>query len=768
MSRRQPLSTGPSSVLDLIVGLTPVLVGIVVVWTLLIPAATTDAPPGAHIVPAWDLYTYFLPKYVYGSRELLAGRLPTWNPYEFGGVPFLATAQPAALYPPKILAFALNDPSLALRVFLFGHFVLMALTFGLFCRSQGIRWVGLFVGTAFWTLGTPILNSNYHPSRIANLAWIPLMFLYGTRITTTGSIRTAAALAAITTLQILAGYPEFALHGALLLGLYVVAVWLVDSSVTPPWRSIPLLALSFALAGLTAALQVLPFFEVLRWAERSLVTAELVERFSASEGSVQLRAALGMLGSFAPAVPALVGFVLAGLVQRRAVPATSGLLLCVAVIGIGWFYLRRLPGLEALQHPFAWLYTMQFFLAWLAAIGADRVFDRLAACGVCVTRAVVAFSALVWMMVAGARAIGEATLPAHAFAWVYTQQNPSLAAAGAVGSWNTSNVFAVGGASMLFVALIGLGRTHSRTIAVVAVAAMLAGHIIAFPFGLPAPALAPPDAPDSAGQRIRPEDRGSGRVLSLVDPYFGAPLFDRIEHVVGMEASLPPPRARAALRHLELSVAARRLNWSVLAQRPGYLDTLDVSVVVAPRMAAPQLEHAGLQPAASSSETLSVLLNTDRPGRAWGVHAVRIVDSPDAALAELMSPDFDPARVAILEAPTSKAYPAESSLPPTAATVRYPDPSIAEVNIEMAADGLLVLADACAPGWHAQVDGHPTTIHCANFLVRAVELERGPHHVTFEYRPDSVRWGLRLSAIGVILTVLLLIFGNKASSRLQR
>jgi len=45
----------------------------------------------------FDFYGYFLPKYVYGTEEVLAGRLPIWNRYEYSGIPFLATAQPAVL-----------------------------------------------------------------------------------------------------------------------------------------------------------------------------------------------------------------------------------------------------------------------------------------------------------------------------------------------------------------------------------------------------------------------------------------------------------------------------------------------------------------------------------------------------------------------------------------------------------------------------------------------------------------------------------------------
>ena len=108
-----------------------------VLWGWFVPRATESAPspPG---FDTWDFHNYFLPRYVFGTQELLAGRLPLWNRLEFAGMPFLATLQPAALYPPKILAFALFDPEAAMKTFLVAHYVLLIGGFLLFLRSQGI------------------------------------------------------------------------------------------------------------------------------------------------------------------------------------------------------------------------------------------------------------------------------------------------------------------------------------------------------------------------------------------------------------------------------------------------------------------------------------------------------------------------------------------------------------------------------------------------------------------------------------------------------
>src|ERR1044071_1134409 len=72
---------------------------------------------------SYDFQSYFLPRFVYGSQELGHLRFPLWNPYEYGGVPFFATAQPEVLYPPKALLFALLRPHTAYWAFMALHFV---------------------------------------------------------------------------------------------------------------------------------------------------------------------------------------------------------------------------------------------------------------------------------------------------------------------------------------------------------------------------------------------------------------------------------------------------------------------------------------------------------------------------------------------------------------------------------------------------------------------------------------------------------------------
>src|SRR5215510_12116438 len=59
----------------------------------------------------YDDFTYYYPTFEYAFRELRAGRMPWWNPYQHCGSPFFATAQHLLLYPFSLLFLVLPAPS---------------------------------------------------------------------------------------------------------------------------------------------------------------------------------------------------------------------------------------------------------------------------------------------------------------------------------------------------------------------------------------------------------------------------------------------------------------------------------------------------------------------------------------------------------------------------------------------------------------------------------------------------------------------------------
>ena len=65
---------------------------------------------GLRSFPPGDFTDHFLPFSLFQRAELLAGRLPLWNPYTFSGHPFLADVQAAVFYPLSNLVLALTLP----------------------------------------------------------------------------------------------------------------------------------------------------------------------------------------------------------------------------------------------------------------------------------------------------------------------------------------------------------------------------------------------------------------------------------------------------------------------------------------------------------------------------------------------------------------------------------------------------------------------------------------------------------------------------------
>ena len=66
------------------------------------------------------------------------------------------------------------------------------------------------------------------------------------------------------------------------------------------------------------------------------------------------------------------------------------------------------------------------------------------------------------------------------------------------------------------------------------------------------------------------------------------------------------------------------------------------------------------------------------------------------------------------------------------------------------AEGYLFLKDAWYPGWRAWVDGQPASIERADTYFRAVHLDAGPHRVEFRFEPESLRWGVALTALSLL------------------
>ena len=130
------------------------------------------------------------------------------------------------------------------------------------------------------------------------------------------------------------------------------------------------------------------------------------------------------------------------------------------------------------------------------------------------------------------------------------------------------------------------------------------------------------------------------------------------------------------------------------------------------------------------------------------VEQVSVAESEEQELATVALPGFDPRSEAVVRADEVGSTPP----PRSSGTARVAAEENARVTLDATLDrpGLVVLADAWAPGWSVAVDGEPARAVQANVVTRGVVVPAGRHEIVGSYRVPGLRLGLALSAIGLL------------------
>jgi hypothetical protein len=151
-------------------------------------------------------------------------------------------------------------------------------------------------------------------------------------------------------------------------------------------------------------------------------------------------------------------------------------------------------------------------------------------------------------------------------------------------------------------------------------------------------------------------------------------------------------------------------------------------------------------------------LNPDAFGNAWFVDSLRIVDTPNEESDALNTLNLR--NTAVLDKQFTDFAANFVAGHDSAATVyltKY-TPEYVEYDSKSAKDGVAVFSEIYYPyGWKAYIDGKPTEHFRVNYMLRALNIPSGEHHIRFEFRPDSIKKGdrLALASLGILaLTIL--------------
>jgi hypothetical protein len=208
---------------------------------------------------------------VFLHETLGQGEIPWWNPYAFGGYPFLALSHTEALYPPNWVA-AQFDPYFAYGAFIAVHLMVAGLGMFFLLRSMGLSAAPVLFGAVVFMLNGMFATRHGHPQFVATACWLPWALLGVQWLTGGRRAQGALLVATCTAMAILAGHPSIYVFGYYLVGAWLLARLFVTCRGDPrsqrAWIAL-LFALAFLIGVGLASTQLLATFEISHFSARA-------------------------------------------------------------------------------------------------------------------------------------------------------------------------------------------------------------------------------------------------------------------------------------------------------------------------------------------------------------------------------------------------------------------------------------------------------------------------------------------------------------------
>lgn len=708
-----------------------------------------------------DMASFLLPLYRFAQANLRRGILPLWNPYLYGGAPFIGESQAGLFYPVNWAVWLLGPPISyrSLETLSLFHIWWAGLGTYLFLRDHRGHVASLAGAVAFMFSDLFIIHFG-NLNLIAVAAWLPWVFWAYGRALARREARWAIAAGVLLGIGTLAGHLQMTLFIGLALAIYtLLTTWLVNRSLIT-YHDLAFLLLAAVVAMGLAAVVLLPAVEMTRHTARAAWDYGQTVGFSLSPAQwigllipaffgrgpqfhwgLWPRVEVGYIGILPLILAALAltmrrekhDWMLAGL-------AAVGMLFALGVYSLPHGWLTALvPGLGQLRAPARFIFVFDFAVAALAASGLDALlgeWDAEARRGFDLTwRNLKRVAFLAWGI----------AVPLAYLALLLTQDRDSAMFTRLSVTLISVVFFAAFLAlSLLLLAARRLNWARMETLGALAIA------LIFIDLGS-----------SGAYNDLSHEDpaRGFAEHGALVTFLQSQPGPFRIDTRTDIDRLWQP--AMALVHGLEdvygianpLTLAAPARYWEGIGSRSSPLyDFLNIGFVIARKDVV--LDWSKFELAFGGDAELNVYRNRRVLPRAFLVHHAVAVGDAEAAWAALHAPGFDPATMVVVEGGRALENAAGDGERVGFLARGLND---MELEVQAAAPGYLVLSEVYYPGWRATVDSRPARVLRANYAFCAVEIpEAGTHRVRLWYAPASFQVGAALS----VVTLLLLVGGT--------
>jgi hypothetical protein len=795
-------------------------------------------------VPIW-----FAPELRLARHALQAERaLPAWNPWARNGTALHAHGLLGLAYPPTWIALLADAPETRLWLLCWISLALAGtLTFG-FLRALDLSAGAALFGAVTFALSGTLAANAYFWMRLAALVWLPgLLWALTALARAEGRRRLGPGLGFASALAAtwLAGFPPFATANTVLaagFGLWLCIAARHRAGAAAAFRLFRAMAASALLGLCLAAPQLVPslsFFADSSRPDPDLATigASAFEAFGLSgyllpdaishpTASTELPYACSPLAlwlhhttdrSGRLALPnynyteyavfaGTLGFLLAAYGALRGRGRLRGFALAAfaVLLGLALFVppFRQAFALPVVRNvwPMRWLAPATLLVAWLGALGCERLCEArrtglvLGAAALLLALAAVSLRAFCTVDPAAPAAaapferlglpaalaqrygLTEAEVRAHVNRGAPPGQDRFATAAARLGdsAGRLSLWAALAGVALVGATLLQRRRPGLRA-APVALAIFAAVELALHGSSLTAGRALRTDTWTSAHEFLAAERRAAapaggfaiaraGAIAKLPEQLPPGPLLAHGIRDLHFDSHFDARSAAPLVRLFGAEVAGRG-NLSLCLsddERLGHplLDLLGVRYLLSTE----PLRHGGERVHELTGPGGAFFIHARETAlpRAFVVPALAVVADDAAMLDALADPALQPRAAALVTAAAapSPVLPAgDPAASGRAVTFTRDHTTEVELAVGDGPAGWLVLADTFHGGWHADVDGTEVPIVRAFHSLRAVAVPAGPCRVRFCYAAPGMRLGLWLGAAGLLAVVVIVVVG---------
>lgn len=725
--------------------------------------------------PVSDMYVAGYGFRLFGAEHFRAyGEIPQWNPYIFGGMPFIAAMHGDVFYPTAWLRWVLPVDT-AINLGLALHIVLAGCTMYAFLRALGVSWGGALAGGLSWELSGIVagLVAPGHDGKLFVAAITPLLFLAVLRAVRDRRL-SAIGMIAISVGLSLHGHPQLSYYLLFAAGLW--GVWLVFLAPQRPAAPERLRLILGALAGVALgfglyAIQAMPFYEYIPFSPRSeggqsggwdyataysLPISELFSLVMPEFNGIQqdywgpnpLKHHTEYFGLF-PLALAILG--LADRKRRPVILALGAIGLLFLLIALGrhtpfyrlWY--EVMPMMKKVRAPGMAYFLVAFPLAAFAGFGAERLLNG----EVTFRKALIPVAVLGSLGLLGVLGVLQSVAQAIALPEridAAIQNGPAIREGGL-------RLLALTALALGVIWAVGIGQLRAAgaaaAIAFVVVADLWSVERRFFQFQPPASVTYGDDEVTSAVAKTPLPYR-----LLNANVYHGSWLMaHRIPELLGYHGN--------ELRFFDELLGGKNV-WQHLGI-PTVWNLYAVRYLVTPQPIDARGWKPVVGPVPSSSGLPAYLYEMEVPPSWVNVLPAAAKVPEDQLVPTLLDQRFPADRVVL--------FPDTASVTPAAIGDTVPAPSPVQATLtdwrpgrmtiglagQAASPQWLVVSENWYPDWRARVDGREIPTHRGQFALITVELPPGAREVTLEFRSGAYATGRMVTLISLALALGLLV-----------